>query len=86
MSERSKAHRAVARRLHPDMGGDTREYVAAMARVDAHFKQATGAGDLHVVTRNRTLSSLTRRAGRAASTIRTRLPRGWPGARRYGRL
>ncbi len=89
MSERSEARRAVARRLHPDLGGDPQEYLAAMAQVDEHFEQRTpadGRDRIYVVHRPRRLSSLGHLTGNALRTARTRIPRGWPGARRYGRL
>ena len=89
MNARSEARKAVARRLHPDLGGDPQQYLAAMAEVDELYERrsrAAGAGEIHIVRRRPGLSSLTRITGKAARTVRTRLPRGWPGAQRYGRL
>lgn len=91
MSEGADARRAVARRLHPDLGGDPQEYAAAMARLEDRFGQPRarpmdGSIEVHVMTRRRPLSALTHSAGRAATKLRSRIPRGWPGAHRYGQL
>lgn len=88
MSKRSEARRTVARRLHPDLGGDPQEYLAAMVTIDEHFElpsSAAGDQEIHIVRRRRRLASLTRMTGKAVGTVRTRIPRGWPGAQRYGR-
>lgn len=87
------ARRAVARRLHPDLGGDPQEYLAAMERVDRQFG-TTSSGGLrqaasappYVVRRSSSLSSVQKGTRGAVRAIRGVLPRGWPGARRYGRL
>jgi hypothetical protein len=73
--------RAVARRLHPDLGGDVHAYLAAVAEVDrAHQDTGTVGG------RRRPTWLLRRRLRRAVRAARSRLPRRLPGARRYARL
>ncbi len=86
------ARRAVTRRLHPDLGGDPQQYVAAMAELDRQYAQAPGTGQhlthdkVHVVTRHRVRSVVGVTTRQAVACVRGALPRGWPGARRYGRL
>jgi hypothetical protein len=76
--------RAVARRLHPDLGGDPETYLAAVEAVDrAHGR--TGSPD-DVRARSAPTSRLRRRLRRARRAVRARLPRRMPGARRYARL
>lgn len=74
--------RAVARRLHPDRGGDVEQYLAALAEVDRRHDDAVRPRP-RTTTRRR---SVKRRIDLLALHARTRLPRGVPGARRYGRL
>lgn len=86
------ARRAVARRLHPDLGGDPQEYVAAMAALDRryprepHGEHHTADGVVNVVARHRIRSAMGVTARKTVACVRGVLPRGWPGARRYGRL
>lgn len=86
------AQRAVARRLHPDLGGDPQQYVAAMARLDRQYPTAQdvephGApGGVNVVNRHRVRSVVGASTRQVMAAVRGALPRGWPGARRYGRL
>lgn len=88
--------RAAVRRHHPDHGGDLDTFLRVMADLDreAALLATPGAGSaapLQVVV---TGAGPVRRAGRtvaragreAVEVVRTRLPRGVPGARRYGRL
>ncbi|WP_380169237.1 hypothetical protein [Jannaschia sp. R86511] len=84
--------RAVARRLHPDLGGDVESYLAALAEVDRRHGRtpdpgptATGTTADRGTWRARR-SGLRRRANRAARAARQHLPRRAPGARRYARL
>ncbi len=83
--------RAVARRLHPDLGGDVDADLAALAEVDRRYDPAPdgGPGGDHVTGRSPRRprrSGLRRRVNRAARATRQRLPRRAPGARRYARL
>ncbi len=91
------AQRDIARRLHPDLGGDPQQYVAAMAALDGEYRdqeslrapdqeQRGGSGVVHVVARRRVRSAVRSRARRTVASVRGALPRGLPGARRYGRL
>ncbi|MBO1768336.1 hypothetical protein [Allobranchiibius sp. GilTou38] len=90
--DHAAARRAVARRLHPDLGGDSQEYVAAMAELDhrlgvtAAAPHAAGQGPVPDIVRHGRLSSVRGNTRRAARTMRRILPSGWPGSRRYGRL
>lgn len=90
--EHAAARRAVARRLHPDLGGDPQEYLSAMARVDRQYAATSNARDpaghdeVPFVVRRTPLSSVRGTTRRAVRTVRRALPTGWPGSRRYGRL
>lgn len=84
------ARRRAAAEHHPDRGGDTDTYLAALAAVDEAFgigprvvqegRQTTHA-DVHVRRTWRGYRMrLARRARRAVRTLRSRLPRALPGA------
>lgn len=83
---RRRARREVARRLHPDVGGDPDAFVAAMAKID-------GAPDTghrpHLQVRTDRLTRARRTLARAARQakpvrrLRARLPRAVPGSRRW---
>lgn len=77
------ARRAVARRLHPDVGGDPAAYLAAMAAVDRRFGPDVTTGRTRS-TASRLLNP--RRIRRTVRQLRTKLPRRVPGARRYADL
>lgn len=82
--EHSAARRMVARRLHPDLGGDPSEFIEALRRVDEHYAEGDDTGEIEVRrSRRRRLRRLTRRG---LARLRARLPATWPGARRYGTL
>ena len=92
-AEHAAARRAVARRLHPDLGGDVEEYLAAMARVDQQFGAAghttppgTQGEVPTVLHRGSPLGSVRKRTRAAVRTVQHALPHGWPGSRRYGQL
>ena len=92
-AEHAAARRAVARRLHPDVGGDVHEYLAAMEQVDRQFgagrpdqSLATHTPGPVVLHRSSPLSSAGKRTRAAMRTVQSALPNGWPGSRRYGRL
>lgn len=86
---RRAAERATARRLHPDLGGDPEEYIAAMNRLaekyDAPPKSQDG-GSFEGFVHARRWSRLRRRVRRATRGARAAVPSGWPGARKYGQL
>ena len=87
------ARRAVARQLHPDLGGDVHKYLAAMEQVDRQFGVAvtpgapgTPAATPPVLHRRFRLSGVRGETRLAVRTVRAALPRRWPGSRRYGQL
>ncbi|WP_191563797.1 hypothetical protein [Janibacter melonis] len=63
--------RAALRAHHPDLGGDADSLRAALAEVDRRHTPTPAP------------RSRRRRARRLVRALRGRLPRGWPGARRY---
>jgi hypothetical protein len=71
--DRTRARRAAALALHPDIGGDAAEFTAAMAAIDRRFDDALDGAEV-LIRRSRLAS--TRRLLRRT---RGRLPRG----RRY---
>lgn len=76
---RRAARREVARRLHPDRGGDVGAYLAALAAVDR-------AHALPTSTTSTRRPRLGRRLRLVSRAVRARLPRGVPGSRRWARL
>lgn len=88
-AERRAAERAVARRLHPDLGGDPDEYLAAMERIAAQYDGPSSGGSATTMTgfsRTRRWNRVRRMARRATRDARAAVPSGWPGARKYGQL
>lgn len=94
-AEWARQRRRAAAEHHPDRGGDTDAYLAALAAVDRAFGVHDGPGadgqpsspgfETQVqVTRTWRGSRmrLTRRTRRAVGIVRHRLPRTFPGARR----
>lgn len=94
-SASASRRRALARRHHPDLGGDPERFIEVMRE----FDRTTAYGDdesttrdvgstIHVRTtrrsRVRRSISSTRRA--VTRRLRCRIPRSVPGARRYGHL
>ncbi|WP_265442488.1 hypothetical protein [Flexivirga meconopsidis] len=90
----SAERRRVARRLHPDLGGDPDDYIAAMqaleqrraAAMGALHHGAAGMTVAHTTTGARAVRLVAGRARSVTTAVRRRIPRGWPGARRYGQL
>lgn len=74
----------VARRLHPDRGGDADALIEALAEVDARYAAplVTSPAGAWVGMR-RTVTRQMRRSQRGLRALRGRLPRRLPGARRY---
>lgn len=68
-----RARRAAVRAHHPDAGGDAAALAAALAEVDRRFTAADRPSP----------RGLRRRSRLAVRRLRSRLPRRWPGARRY---
>ena len=88
---RAAARRAVIRRHHPDVGGDPLVLQRELARLDRP-DAGTGTGSAAGVELREPgpWQPLARRASGARRTLRRgtrrlrgRLPRGWPGARRW---
>ncbi|MFD1056061.1 hypothetical protein [Terrabacter terrigena] len=85
-----RQRRRTAAAHHPDRGGDTESYLSALAAVDRAFGvdeavQREAAANLQVHVRHSWRGSrmrVSRRARRVARTVRSRLPRSFPGARR----
>lgn len=74
----------VARRLHPDVGGEAAQYLAALAAVDHRFGSArpqTRSGPW--VGLQRGVRRQMRRSRTGLRELRARLPRKVPGAKRY---
>ncbi|MDF9714754.1 MULTISPECIES: hypothetical protein [unclassified Nocardioides] len=92
-----RLRREAALAHHPDRGGDAATFARVMAELevlrsrgtDAVLPPAATATPVVVVpgSRLRRAAHVVRRQGRAAAGgIRRRVPRGLPGARRYGHL
>jgi hypothetical protein len=91
--------RRAARDHHPDVGGDTQEYLRVITAIDARYGVCVDPGGAPRHTRARTTTRVgrltaTRRAAhrwvhrtrRLTRTLQTRIPRSMPGARRYTAL
>lgn len=91
----TRARRAVLRANHPDVGGDAEALIRLLAEVDKTYAGSiaaptiTGSSawrdiDISPSGRVSRLASRTARQTRRVSrAARTRIPRRWPGARRY---
>ncbi|WP_336921350.1 hypothetical protein [Aquipuribacter sp. SD81] len=81
------ARRQLARRLHPDLGGDPEAYLEAMAALDAHAARAASHDAVVVGRTGRLRRALpVRRVRGAVRRVQQHLPRHLPGARRWARL
>lgn len=80
------ARRRVVRSLHPDRGGDTATFVAAMQAIEQRSAQSPGERPQVVATGHTRMRRGVKAGGRALRAARALLPRGWPGARRYIQL
>jgi len=93
--------RQAARRHHPDVGGDLREYLRVTADIDARYgldpkaavygsepgtRARTSVRDNGRSRARRRLAASVRRTRSLSKAIRSRLPRWVPGARRYTRI
>ncbi|GAB3110048.1 hypothetical protein GCM10027055_08850 [Janibacter alkaliphilus] len=94
-AQRRERRWAIARRHHPDLGGDPETYLAAMAALDGPTSPTSVSASVStpapavsvVVTRRRAaLRAVRRRARRAGIRTREALPRSVPGARRYATI
>lgn len=93
-AEWARQRRRAAAEHHPDRGGDTDDYLAALAAVDRAFgvhdrsaaerePSSRSATQVHVMrTWRGSRMRLARRTRRAVGIVRHRLPRTFPGARR----
>ncbi|KQT91530.1 hypothetical protein ASG49_10935 [Marmoricola sp. Leaf446] len=87
---RAAARRAVIRRHHPDVGGDPEVLRRELAAVDAAYDAPADTVPEVGLRPPGRWQPLARRATRARRTVsrgtrqlRSRLPPGWPGARRW---
>ena len=93
--------RTAARHHHPDVGGDTQEYLCVIAAIDARYGLGAAASEVGALgcaggrasLRTDRLTRARRRARRAfrrarqlSRRVRARLPRRVPGSRRYTQL
>ncbi|WP_248499705.1 hypothetical protein [Tomitella gaofuii] len=91
---RRAERRRLARALHPDHGGDADAFAAAMAadhgptpRGAAYGVPAPAAATRpRAAAAHRRRTAATARVRRGIRTGRARLPRGWPGSRRFAQL
>ncbi|MDQ3158004.1 MAG: hypothetical protein M3Q98_15020 [Actinomycetota bacterium] len=74
------ARREVARTHHPDTGGDTAVYLALMSRLDLSYMQIENQ---HLQPGRVTSDITIVRSDRWWQRFRRRLPRRWPGGKRY---
>lgn len=87
-----RARREVARKHHPDVGGDAAAFVHLLDQVDRRYgRRGDGLqiGAVPLTPRIRVQRGVRRVARRAKAhgrTLRTRLPRRVPGAKRYFQL
>ena len=99
-AERTRARREAAKRLHPDRGGDPAEFDRAMrsfetpppesvpASEPAYGPESAGRPIVHGHTTRaaRVTKALRTTSKTVVADVRRRLPRSFPGSRRYGRL
>ncbi|MGV8965765.1 MAG: hypothetical protein ACOH2F_05755 [Cellulomonas sp.] len=92
--------RRAARNHHPDVGGDTQEYLRVIAAIDSRYGLCVDPGGGtptparvitttpvgRLITTRRAFRRGVRCTRRLIRTIQTRLPRSIPGARRYTSL
>lgn len=79
--------RRILRELHPDRGGDTEAYLAAMSAMPARCDEWAGVAVPSTTRASATMAQVLRRRWRqACAAARVRVPRSWPGARRYAQL
>ncbi|WP_134767930.1 hypothetical protein [Nocardioides sp. 1609] len=84
--------RALAKQHHPDLGGDPAEFVRAMRGLGGSAGDdgpAAVAPHTTTVAVSRAVRTVRRVRGSATTlvaTARRRLPRSFPGSRRYGHL
>lgn len=80
--------RRILREMHPDRGGDPDAYLAAVAAIGTRggggrVAETTASSPLVCATMPQVLR---RHWRRTLMSARVRIPRRWPGARRYARL
>lgn len=95
LSQWRRERRRAARTHHPDVGGDLDQYLRVVSEIDARLgpsdRPPARAGATTTVSGRRTamrrrLRTATREAHRLSRRVRSRLPRGVPGARRWTEL
>lgn len=98
---RRSRRRAVARQHHPDLGGDPAAFDRAMRALEAaepsppagpRHRRSTGGSatnpvaTIRTTSRSRAVRRTITSGTRFVRTLRTRIPRSFPGSRRYGHL
>ncbi len=80
--------RRILRELHPDRGGDPDAYLAAVSAIGARCGGVSAAAAASPSTWGSATATqiLRHRWRRTLTSARVRIPRGWPGARRYAQL
>lgn len=95
LSQWRRERRRAARAHHPDVGGDLDEYLRVVGEIDARLGPAgrpTAAAGVTTtvsgrrVSVRRRLRTVRRRTRGLSREVRSRLPRGVPGARRWSEL
>jgi len=69
-SEWQSARRAVARRHHPDVGGDVEAYLAALAEVDTRFGRGPTRAAVPIIVRRSRLRRARRTLRSVAAVVR----------------
>lgn len=95
LSQWRRERRRAARAHHPDVGGDLDEYLRVVGEIDARLGPVdrlpavagvtTTVSGRRVSVRRR-LRTVRRRTRGLSRAVRSRLPRGVPGARRWSEL
>jgi len=79
--------REVVRRLHPDLGGDPGEFIAALRALSERSRVGHGSpAPVVAVSTQVPLKALRRTHRHFVGDLRRRLPRSLPGSRRFVRL
>jgi len=95
LSQWRRERRRAARTHHPDVGGDLDQYLRVVSEIDARLgpsnrpparADATTTVSGRRTAMRRRLRTATREAHRLSRRVRSRLPRGVPGARRWTEL
>lgn len=81
--EQASARREAAKRLHPDRGGDPVEFDRVMKSFETADRTVA---EVRVRRTGGAIKALRTTSKAVVADVRRRLPRSFPGSRRYGRL